>query len=104
MKPLVQTIVSVLALATLASLSGAALAGDADNGRELYEIHCEACHGTDGRSPDPTIPDLGEGDATFMLDVELLDIIREGSATKPAFRGLLSEEEIRDIISYLRTF
>jgi len=102
MKGLTIIVPALLVAAALAP--GQASSADASNGRELYEIHCEGCHGVDGRSPDPTIPDLGEGDTTFMLDVELLDLIRDGSAAKPAFRGLLGEEEIRDIISYLRTF
>jgi len=35
---------------------------------------------------------------------DLLQRIRDGKDTMPAFRGLLRDEEIRDVITYLRTF
>lgn len=78
-------------------------AADRKNGRTLYEVHCVGCHGEGGHSIDPTVPSFANGDGLFMMDSELLDRIRRGSQTMPAFRGLLSDQEIRDVISYLRT-
>ena len=78
-------------------------AADRNNGRAIYEMHCVGCHGEGGRSVDPTVPSFANGDALFMMDSELLDRIRQGNETMPAFRGLLSDQEIRDVISYLRT-
>ena len=78
-------------------------AADRTNGRTLYEMHCVGCHGEGGNSVDPTVPNFAYGDALFMMDSELLDRIRSGSQTMPAFRGLLSDQEIRDVIAYLRT-
>ena len=94
--------IAVLALLGLAwSYPGSA--ADRKNGRTIYEMHCLGCHGEGGNSIDPTIPNFANGDGLFMMDSELLRRIREGSQTKPAFRGLLSDQEIRDVISYLRT-
>ena len=78
-------------------------AGDRGNGRVLYEMHCIGCHGEGGHSLDPTVPNFANGDGLFLMDSELLDRIRQGNQTMPAFRGLLSDQEIRDVISYLRT-
>jgi len=78
-------------------------ANDRQNGRSLYETHCLGCHGEGGRSIDPAVPNFVNGDQLFLMDSELLNRIREGNVTMPAFRGLLSDAEIRDVISYLRT-
>jgi cytochrome c6 len=93
-----------VALAVLAvAWSSPGAAADRSNGRAIYEMHCVGCHGEGGRSIDPTVPSFANGDALFMMDSELLDRIRQGNQTMPAFRGLLSDQEIRDVISYLRT-
>lgn len=92
---------ALIALAVIWTTPGAA--ADRQNGRAIYEMHCVGCHGEGGNSIDPTVPNFANGDRLFMMDSELLDRIRQGNQTMPAFRGLLSDQEIRDVISYLRT-
>lgn len=84
-------------------LAGLAHAGDMQNGREIYELHCSICHGVDGVSVDMTIPSFANGDRLFQMDQDILRSIREGKELMPAFRGLLSDQEIRDVITYLRS-
>lgn len=83
--------------------AGMAHAGDLQNGRDTYELHCSICHGIDGMPIDMTIPSFANGDRLFQMDQDLMRSIREGKELMPAFRGLLSDEEIRDVITYLRT-
>jgi len=96
---LLSVVLAVLAVAWPAP----GVAADRKNGRTLYEIHCQGCHGEGGYSFDPTVPSFANGDGLFMMDSDLVDRIRNGNQTMPAFRGLLSDQEIRDVISYLRT-
>ena len=84
-------------------LAGTAHAGDLQSGRETYELHCSICHGIDGMPVDMTIPSFANGDRLFQMDQDLMRSIREGKELMPAFRGLLSDEEIRDVITYLRS-
>jgi cytochrome c6 len=79
------------------------LAADPQKGRQTYELHCEACHGVAGKSIEPGTPRFAGGDSLFLMDQDLLRRIREGKNTMPAYRGLLRDEEIRDVIAYLRT-
>ena len=72
-------------------------------GRQTYELHCSVCHGIDGMPIDMTIPSFANGDRLFQMDQDLLRSIREGRDLMPAFRGLLSDDEIRNVIAYLRT-
>ena len=78
-------------------------AANRQNGRTIYDTYCVGCHGEAGNSIDPTIPNFANGDRLFQMDSQLLESIRSGNQTMPAFRGLLSDQEIRDVIAYLRT-
>lgn len=95
------TLPAGIVLGMLAALP--VVAGDMQKGREVYEMHCIACHGIDGYPVDMTIPSFANGDRLYLMDQELADSIRNGKELMPSFRGLLSEEEIRDVITYLRT-
>jgi len=80
------------------------LAADIQKGRQVYDLHCIACHGAGGISSDPLVPSFADGDLLYLMDSDLLQRIRDGKDTMPAFRGLLRDEEIRDVITYLRSF
>ena len=51
----------------------------------------------------PGVPDFRRGEGLFRSDDDLLQFIRNGSGMMPAYRGLLSDRDILDVISYLRT-
>ena len=38
-----------------------------------------------------------------MPDVDLVRVLRDGDGHLPSYRGLLSDEELRDVIAYIRT-
>jgi len=95
--------VSITAAAITLAAFTLADAQDIFKGREVYELHCEGCHGADGASFEPGVPDFSRGESLFAPDSELVERLREGSAMKPSFRGLLTDEELRDVIAYVRT-
>ena len=96
-------IVSISAAAIALTAFAPAYASDIFNGKDVYELHCEGCHGTDGSSFEPGVPDFSRGESLFAPDSVLVKRLREGSAMKPSFRGLLTDEELRDVIAYVRT-
>ena len=83
--------------------SAAAQAADIFKGREVYELHCQSCHGIDGRSIEPGTPDFSRGEALFAPDSELVRGLRDGGGMKPAYRGMLTDTELRDVVAYVRT-
>lgn len=95
---------SVLVILAFSLMAESLFAADERKGREVYDLHCSTCHGLDGVSTDPLVPNFADGDALFLMDAELMQRIKDGNETMPAFRGLLSAEEIRDVIAYIRTF
>jgi len=86
-----------------ATTMNAATAADYFNGREVYEMYCQTCHGFDGKSMEPGTPDFSSGDALFRPDSDLFAQIRQGKGAMPAYRGMLTDSEIRDVITYLRS-
>lgn len=87
-------------------------------GEEIYRGACAACHGTDGKGTPPSIvgfdiplPDFTDCNFTTReMDADWAAIIRDGGPVRgfsrimPAFRDLLTPQEIQNVINYIRTF
>ena len=92
-----------LAVALFSSMAALAYASDIFNGRDVYEMHCQTCHGMDGQAMEPGVPDFSRGESLFAPDVELVQRLRDGDGHLPSYRGLLTDEELRDVVAYIRT-
>lgn len=79
-------------------------AGDVFKGKELYTRHCMGCHGPSGEGMMPGLPNFSRGEQMFKTDSQLIDAIRDGNGVMPSFNGLLDDEQISDVVAYLRTF
>jgi mono/diheme cytochrome c family protein len=88
--------------------------GDAENGAKVYKRYCQGCHGEDGRGGAhtfmPHIGNLTKKDyIEFIPDGFLFTVIAEGGAAvgksgyMPAWRGTLSEQDIKDVIAFVRS-
>ena len=78
--------------------------GNVFSGKELYLNECSACHGSDGRGEMAGIASFSESNVLFKADRELISVISHGKGIMPAYKGLLTNDEIRDVVAYLRTF
>jgi mono/diheme cytochrome c family protein len=97
------------ALLLLASVSPGCSAG-ADGtarGKALYARHCAGCHGPQGRGDGYRI--LGADQADLLsatsrqeADASLLNTIHEGNGTMPAWGGRLSDDQVHDVVAYIR--
>ena len=83
--------------------SNAVLASDVDNGRQIYQRYCAMCHGNNGNSVMPGAANFNRGEGLFQSDYSLLARIKSGKNACPAYRGILSEQKIFDVIAYIRT-
>ena len=77
--------------------------GDPNNGAKIYLKHCLSCHGSTGRSMTPGTPDFSMGQSLQNPDPVLAATIKSGKKLMPAYLGILKEEEIADVIGYIRT-
>ncbi len=89
----------------------------AETDRELYEAACASCHGRDGRgAPEGTrievpLPDFTDCSiVTAETTGNWVALVADGgpalglSSQMPSFADSLTEEEIREVITYLRGF
>ncbi|MBF0283233.1 MAG: cytochrome c [Magnetococcales bacterium] len=85
-----------------------AAAGDIFHGKALYEQHCARCHGENGRGKLPGTPDFtwrgGPANGLQQPDIRLRERLQGGSGTCPAFRGVMSDMDLLDVITHLRSF
>ena len=95
--------ITIAAALTVLASAKALLAADIYGGQQVYEMHCQSCHGVDGRSMELGVPDFSRGESLFKPDTELVRELREGGGMHPAYRGLLSDDEMRDVLAYIRT-
>ena len=93
------------------------LRGDAENGQDLHEEHCVACHGLTGAADvvvmhmDSTPPD--QSDPEYMKNLTdgylYLAICRGGEGIGKSYvmspwGDFFTHDEIRDMIAWIRTF
>jgi len=96
-------------------------AGDhetAEAGAEIYEANCATCHGPEGKGDGPASASLDPQPAS-LADAHLMDEMSDGAlfwriseggmmepfnSAMPAWKDLLSEDEIWQVIAYIREF
>jgi mono/diheme cytochrome c family protein len=94
----------------LKDLSSATNGGDPVSGREIYVNTCIRCHGIDGKGAQgitlvPQPADLSSPAVQNRLDGTLFKRIHGGkpNTAMGAWKHALSDEEIWDVIAYVRT-
>ncbi len=94
----------------LKDLTSAGKGGDSVSGREIYVNTCIRCHGIDGTGVQsvrlvPAPADLSSPAVQNRLDGTLFKRIHEGkpNTAMGAWKHALSDEEIWDVLAYVRT-
>jgi mono/diheme cytochrome c family protein len=91
--------------------------GDASRGRVIFGIQCVVCHGEEGRGDGPTAASLDPRPRDFQdsrimgarTDQDLVTVILDGgpaagkSSLMPPWEGILDEQEIQDVVAYIRS-
>jgi mono/diheme cytochrome c family protein len=90
-------------------LQSIAFGGGGEGGKEIYQKHCQSCHGPDGKGnakvaqalktpiePITTPAILGKPEA------EPLKAIADGKGKMPPFGKVISEQDQRAVLSYIK--
>lgn len=84
---------------------------DITRGKDVYQRHCQACHGVGGWGDGPDAKALKVAPANFhrmmsflKSDEELLRTIEHGVVFSPmhSWRGQLTDGEMQDVLAYVR--
>jgi mono/diheme cytochrome c family protein len=72
-----------------------------------FRTKCAMCHGQDGGGSQVgksmNVPDLRSPAVQKLSDAELAQVISNGKGGMPPFKSSLSEEQIRSLVSYVRS-
>jgi mono/diheme cytochrome c family protein len=95
-----------------ASLANPVASSDAtlQHARELARVNCSACHGLDGHGDGPVARyfspvrpvDFRSDRVRTRTDGQLFWIVANGLGNMPAFRNLLSEQDLWTIVHFIR--
>lgn len=95
-----------LLIISIIVLAGAipANASDINIGRGIYQRLCTSCHGVNGRPNMAAAPNFKRGQGLMQSDQALHKRIQSGKNACPAYLGILNDQQILDVIAYIRTF
>lgn len=85
-------------------------ASSISEGKDLYSQHCKSCHGAKGKGDGPksgkidiSCGDFTSADFAKKTDGELFWKTVEGRKPMPSFKEKLSDNEVWNIVNYIRT-
>jgi len=92
-----------------ALLMGALLActAKAQSAPDLYKSRCAACHGADGKGDTAVgkkigVRDFHSDEVQKQSDAQLAEIVKDGKNKMPAYKDKLKDDQISDLIKYVR--
>ncbi len=100
LKPIVRAVfVSLLAAGTVSF---------AQSGADTFKSKCQMCHGADGSGNTPAgkstkVHSFSDPDVVKMSDADLIAITTNGKNKMPAYKGKLTDAQIKDVVAYIRT-
>ena len=96
----IRTAAMIVLAATIAAPAFAQSAG-----ADTYKAKCQMCHGPDGTASTPTgkamkVPSFKDSKAS---EADMIATTKDGKGKMPAYGGKLSDAQIKDVVSYIRT-
>lgn len=80
----------------------------AQSGAEIYKSKCAMCHGQDGLATTSMakmlkIPSFKSPDLVKAPESRLIEATTNGKGKMPAYKGKLTDAQIKDVVAYIRT-
>lgn len=98
---------AMISMMALGVLLAAALPAAADDAAALYKSKCQVCHGADGKGSAAGqklgVRDFHSPEVQKESDADLIKITKEGKGKMPKFEGKLADDQIKDLVKYIRT-
>lgn len=84
-------------------LPATAQSSNVNKGQSVYKQSCATCHGSSGKGSMAGTPNFKRREGLLQSDQSLLNRIKAGKNACPAYRGILTDQKIYDVIAYIRT-
>lgn len=80
----------------------------AQSGADTYKAKCQGCHGpagnpSAGMAKAMGMQPLGSSAIQGMSDSDLTSAIENGKGKMPAFKGKVSDAQVKELVAYIRT-
>jgi cytochrome c6 len=77
------------------------------DGAADFKAKCAMCHGADGSGNTATgkalkVRDLASPDVQSQTDAQITDIVTNGKNKMPAYKGKLTDDQIKGLVAYVR--
>lgn len=78
------------------------------SGADIYKAKCAMCHGVDGLAATPMAKNLKvlsfkAPEMVKATDAQFIASTKNGKGKMPAYTGKLTDAQIKDVVSYIRT-
>lgn len=99
-----KTLMSILILLGFTMVTPRAWADDAE---ALYKSKCQVCHGADGKGSSAGqklgVKDFRSPEVQKESDAELFKTTKEGKGKMPSYDKKLTDDQIKQLIKYIRS-
>ena len=92
-------LIVVLGFSLIAICAAPAMAQDA---AATYKAKCAMCHGADGKGGKMGTRDFASPEVQKASDADLAGIIANGKGKMPKYGDKLKENEVKDLVTYIR--
>ncbi len=94
--------------ASVLAVSLVAAPAKADDAAATYKAKCAGCHAADGSGSSPAgkamgVPDLRSDESQKKTDAQLIDVTTNGKGKMPAYKGKVTDDQIKGLVAYIRT-
>jgi cytochrome c6 len=98
---------SLVVLAATVCLAGS-VGFAQSSGEALYKSKCQMCHGAKGAAETPTakmlkVFPINSPEMKKLSEADMIKATADGKGKMPAFKGKLTDPQIKEVVSYFRT-
>ena len=81
----------------------------AQSGADTYKAKCQTCHGATGMADSGAgkamkVKPATDPDVKKMSEAEMIKAVEDGMGKMQAYKGKLTDAQIKDAVNYFRTF
>lgn len=96
-------------IATTAAILMAAAVVYGQSGEATYKAKCQMCHGVSGMADSPAgksmkVKPISDADVKKQTEAQMTASVTNGEGKMQAFKGKLTDAQIKDAVTYFRTF
>jgi mono/diheme cytochrome c family protein len=102
-RPIIAILILILASFALAACQPEPDMGEMmEEGEQLYIVNCSRCHQLEGEGTADFPALAGNPVVTLHNSAPMIDVVLHGRGGMPAFRGVLEDEEVVAVLTYIR--